>query len=89
MSIEIKSLKMRFYGAKDIDSIAQLSKFSEQERLGMKAVAQVLPFRTNNYIVEQLIDWNNIPDDPIFRLTFPHREMVDLQDCNQIVQLLT
>ncbi|MGD1714856.1 KamA family radical SAM protein [Dapis sp. BLCC M172] len=80
---------MRFYGAKDIDSIAQLSKFSEQERLGMKAVAQVLPFRTNNYIVEQLIDWNNIPDDPIFRLTFPHQEMLDSQDCNQIVQLLT
>ncbi|MEB3343724.1 lysine 2,3-aminomutase [Okeania sp.] len=88
MNIEIKSLKMRFYGARDIDSIPQLSKLSEQERLGMKAVAQVLPFRTNNYVVEQLINWNNIPDDPIFRLTFPQPEMLDSEDCSQITQLL-
>ncbi|MDY7007337.1 MAG: lysine 2,3-aminomutase [Cyanobacteriota bacterium] len=88
MNVNIKSLKMRFYGAKDIDNLAQLSRLSEQERLAMKAVAQVLPFRTNNYIVEQLIDWDNIPDDPIFRLTFPQPEMLDSQDCNQIIQLL-
>ena len=37
----------------------------------MRAVASVLPFRTNNYVVDNLIDWNNIPDDPIFQLTFP------------------
>ncbi|WP_287239784.1 MULTISPECIES: hypothetical protein [unclassified Okeania] len=89
MNVNIKSLKMRFYGAKDIDNLAQLSRLSEQERLAMKAVAQVLPFRTNNYIVEQLIDWDNIPDDPIFRLTFPHQEMLDSQDCNRMIQLLT
>lgn len=43
----------------------------------MKAVAQVLPFRVNNYVVERLIDWEKIPDDPIFRLTFPQKEMLN------------
>ena len=66
-----------------------MSNFSEQERLGIKAVAQVLPFRTNNYILEQLIDWNNIPEDPMFRLTFPHPEMLDSKDYNHIIQLMT
>jgi len=35
------------------------------------AAASVLPMRTNNYVVEDLIDWSNIPDDPIFQLVFP------------------
>lgn len=28
----------------------------------MEAVAKVLPFRTNNYITDNLINWNNIPE---------------------------
>ena len=39
-------------------------------------LAAVLPFRTNNYVVEELIDWNNVPEDPIFQLTFPQPGML-------------
>jgi len=42
----------------------------------MEVVANVLPFKANNYVIEQLIDWNNIPNDPIFVLTFPQKEML-------------
>lgn len=35
------------------------------------AAASVLPMRTNNYVVTQLIDWSAVPDDPMFQLTFP------------------
>ena len=35
------------------------------------AAASILPMRTNNYVVSQLIDWSNVPDDPMFQLTFP------------------
>ncbi|MDE5074190.1 MAG: lysine 2,3-aminomutase [Trichodesmium sp. St16_bin4-tuft] len=89
MSTKIESLKIRFYGVKNLDSIPQLSNLSKQDRLGIKAVAQVLPFLTNNYILEQLIDWNNVPNDPMFRLTFPHPEMLESKDYNHIIQLLT
>ena len=41
-------------------------------REGLEVVSAVLPFRTNKYVMEELIDWNAVPDDPIFRLTFPH-----------------
>ena len=54
----------------------------------MQAVATVLPFRANNYVVEEPIDWNNIPNDPIFRLTFPHPEMLSPGDLRQMVGLL-
>lgn len=42
-------------------------------------VSAVLPFKVNNYVLDELIDWDSAPDDPIFRLTFPHREMLPNQ----------
>jgi KamA family protein len=42
----------------------------------VQVVSQVLPFRTNAYVLDQLIDWNAVPDDPIYRLVFPHRDML-------------
>ncbi|RPI60759.1 MAG: lysine 2,3-aminomutase, partial [Ignavibacteriales bacterium] len=35
-----------------------------------------LPFKTNNYVVDKLIDWSRVPDDPMFKLTFPQKEML-------------
>lgn len=62
--------KMKFFGERDIDRLPQLEKISARERFAMKVVSQVLPFRTNNYVVEDLIDWDRVPDDPIYQLTF-------------------
>ncbi|MEM9540681.1 MAG: lysine 2,3-aminomutase [Cyanobacteria bacterium P01_E01_bin.42] len=86
MNIPAKQIK--YYHAKHIDELPQLSRFSPRDRQQMRAVAAVLPFRSNNYIVEELIDWNNIPNDPIFRLTFPHPEMLPAEHLNQVVGLL-
>jgi KamA family protein len=69
--------KMKFYGIKDIDKIPQLQQLSFEDRFNLKVVSNVLPFRTNNYVVEELIDWNNIPDDPIYQLTFLQKEMLN------------
>ncbi|NER94037.1 MAG: lysine 2,3-aminomutase [Symploca sp. SIO1B1] len=86
--MNMQSKKIKFYQAKDIKNLEQLSKFSFKERFQMQAVASVLPFRTNNYVIEELIDWNNVPDDPIFRLTFTHPEMLPSQELNYVYQLL-
>ncbi len=40
----------------------------------------VFPFRTNNFVVERLIDWERIPEDPIFQLTFPQPGMLAERD---------
>ena len=40
-------------------------------------VSQVLPFKANSYVVDHLIDWNRVPEDPIFQLTFPQPGMLD------------
>ena len=72
----IKERKMRFYGLRDIDNIPQLKKLSAEDRFSIKVVAHVLPFRTNNYVIEELINWDNVPYDPIFQLTFMQKDML-------------
>jgi len=51
-------------------------------------VGSVLPFKTNNYVVENLIDWNNVPNDPIFVLTFPQKEMLRPHHYEMVKQAL-
>ena len=63
-------------------------KLSKQLIKDIKVVGTVLPFKSNNYVVEKLINWDNIPDDPIFTLTFPRREMLSENDYREIEQLL-
>ena len=41
--------------------IPQLEKFSEEQIFEMEVVGNVLPFKANNYVIEQLIDWDNVP----------------------------
>lgn len=49
---------------------------SQEELFEIEVVSQVLPFKSNNYVTEQLIDWDNYRDDPIYILTFPQKDML-------------
>lgn len=42
----------------------------------MTAVSKIVTFKTTTHTVENLIDWNNVPNDPVFQLTFPQPEML-------------
>jgi KamA family protein len=79
----------RAYTDTHIDKLAARARFSIDERLAMRAVAAVLPFRTNTYVVDELIDWMAVPDDPIFRLTFPQSDMLAPVDLSRMVDLLS
>ena len=52
------------------------SRLSREMREAVEVVAEVLPFKTNSYVCEHLIDWSRVPDDPMFKLTFPQRGML-------------
>jgi len=64
------------YTERQIEKIRPLQKLSEAQRFEMRVVANVLPFRVNQYVIDELIDWDNIPDDPMFQLTFPQKGML-------------
>jgi KamA family protein len=50
--------------------------------------ATVFPMRTNNYVVEDLINWANAPDDPIFQLVFPQPGMLGPEDTEFMRQVV-
>jgi KamA family protein len=73
---DTESMKYRPYTLKNFKQIPQVQKLSEDQKFAIEVVGHVLPFRTNNYVVEQLIDWDDVPNDPMFVLTFPQMEML-------------
>ncbi len=64
------------YSVHNFRNIPQIKKLSAEQRFDIEVVGQVLPFKVNNFVIEHLINWDNIPDDPLFVLTFPQREML-------------
>lgn len=71
-----KSPSLKSYTLANFRDIPQIQKLSEETQFEMEVVGNVLPFKANNYVVEQLIDWDNIPNDPMFVLTFPQKGML-------------
>nr|WP_315253257.1 lysine 2,3-aminomutase [uncultured Duganella sp.] len=71
-----------------IHTTPQWNLLPEEQREAVAVVSRVLPFRVNRYIMDELIDWHRIPDDPIFRLTFPHRDMLGATEYEALRQLL-
>ena len=80
--------RFKAYTERQIDDIAQVKHLPEEQRFAMHVVANVLPFRVNQYVIDELIDWTNIPADPIFQLTFPQPDMLEKEDFNRIATLL-
>lgn len=76
MSLSNSEPKLRVYTLHNLESLPKYHRLSTENRRAMEVVAHVLPFRTNNYIVDELIDWDNIPEDPIYQLTFPQSGML-------------
>jgi len=80
--------RFRAYGRRHIGRIRQLDGLSRRQWTALKVASAVLPFRVNDYLLDELIDWSNIPSDPIFQLTFPQAEMLDHADYLRLRNLL-
>lgn len=80
--------QLQIYNEAHLEDIPQIKKLPAEQRQAMHAVAKVLPFRVNRYVIEELIDWDNIPADPIFQLTFPQQGMLAHDDFVQINTLI-
>ncbi|MET0061497.1 MAG: lysine 2,3-aminomutase [Candidatus Thiodiazotropha endolucinida] len=77
-AVDFEYAPQRFtvYTARDLDRIGQLERLPAELRYEMKVVSSVLPFRVNEYVLRELIDWERAPEDPMFQLTFPQRGML-------------
>jgi len=82
-------MKYKTYTAKTFKDIPQIRKsLTEKEIFDIEVVSKVFPFKVNNYVIEKLIDWENPLKDPIFRLTFPQRGMLQDEDFEKLEKLV-
>lgn len=68
--------KYKAYSQQNFRQIPQISRLSDDDIEAIEVVSHVLPFKSNNYVIDELINWDNVPNDPIFTLTFPRKEML-------------
>jgi KamA family protein len=81
--------RFRAYGPRHLDTLVQRASLSKADRLAVRAVATVLPFRTNSYVLDELINWKAAPDDPMYRLVFPQPDMLPPADVARMGALLS
>jgi len=85
---QFRSATLRVFTERHLEQIPQLRELSQEQLVEMRAVAKVLPFRVNQYVMEELINWSRVPDDPIFQLTFPQPDMLEPDDLHRMVDLV-
>lgn len=80
--------KLKTYDLHNYRSMPQFKKLSASDIEAIEIVGRVLPFKTNNYVIDELIDWSKIDTDPIYTLNFPRRDMLERKHYNIVKNLL-
>ena len=60
----------------NFEQLEQIQALPPEVLYNINVVGRVLPFKSNRYVVDHLIDWSDPLNDGMFRLTFPQKEML-------------
>lgn len=84
MATDDPSPRYQAYTLANLTSMPYLDSLSDQQIRDIRVVGRVLPFKTDSYVVTELIDWEAVPDDPIFVLNFPQASMLSSEHYTQM-----
>ncbi|HAA14761.1 MAG TPA: lysine 2,3-aminomutase [Cytophagales bacterium] len=69
--------------------IPQIQQYlTEEQQFEIEVVGNVLPFKANNYVIDELINWENAQNDPIYILTFPSRDLLKPEHYQNMAEAL-
>ncbi|CAM5648204.1 hypothetical protein SAVIM338S_06452 [Streptomyces avidinii] len=80
--------RFRAYGARHVDDLGRRFAIPGPVVRSIKSLAAVLPFRVNEYVLSRLIDWDDVPDDPVFQMVFPQSGMLPAGDERRLATLV-
>lgn len=80
--------RFRAFGARHVDEIADRFGIPGNVARSIRVLSSVLPFRVNEYVLSELVDWDNVPDDPIFQMVFPQSGMLTSEDEQRLAPLV-
>jgi KamA family protein len=84
---EDQSERITYYANHRLSQVPQLKHLPAELLRGIRLAAMVFPFKVNSYVLDNLIDWEAGSDDPMFRLVFPHPEMLLEEDRQKLDRL--
>ncbi|UCG32117.1 MAG: hypothetical protein JSU68_10670 [Phycisphaerales bacterium] len=84
----IKAPRFRAVTEANVHRTPEWYRLDEDLREAVRVVSRVLPFRTNQYVIQSLINWSRVPEDPMFQLTFPQAGMLHEEDYETIAGLM-
>ncbi|MGB0652250.1 MAG: KamA family radical SAM protein [Thermoplasmatota archaeon] len=87
--VDVAAKRYRPYDLRNFRDLPQVQDhLTEAQRWEVEVAGHVFPFKTNNYVVEELIDWSRVPRDPMFVLTFPQRGMLSQEQFERMEEAL-
>ena len=65
-----------------------MQKLTTAQIFDIEILGEIFPFKVNNYVIDELINWENFSEDSIFRLTFPQKGMLSTKHFDKMAQLI-
>lgn len=81
-------MKYQAYVRHNLEKIPVYEKISKEQIHSIRTVSEVLPFKTNSYVVNELIDWDNYENDPMYILNFPQKSMLKSSQFETLSELI-
>ncbi|MEG1464319.1 MAG: lysine 2,3-aminomutase, partial [Mucinivorans sp.] len=82
-------MRYKSYALHNFREIEQINNLKPEQIEAIEIVGRIFPFKTNNYVVENLIDWLDPPNCPVYTMTFPRKEMISNAQYLELKTLLS
>ncbi|NYH77423.1 KamA family protein [Actinopolyspora biskrensis] len=79
-----ETMRYRAYGPRHLSEIASRFSLDAEFLRNAQLVCRVIPFRVNEYVLSEMIDWDAVPDDPMFQMLFPQPGMLSDADVQRL-----
>lgn len=73
-------MKFKTFNNNTFPSSVYYKLLPNSERENFDILSSIFHFKINTYVADNLIDWDNVPEDPIYRILFPRKEMIREKD---------
>lgn len=81
-------MRYRAFARHNFQTLPTYGRLTTDQVEAISIVSEVLPFKTNNYVVNELIDWDHYEDDPMFILNFPQKSMLSASQYKTLAMMV-
>ncbi len=80
-------MKFVSYNQHSFKKTPYYNRLPSNEKEVFDILTSIFHFKVNTYVLDHLIHWDTIPNDPIYKLVFPRKEMLSPIDYNHLKTL--